>query len=237
MALRLHRATRAAGIVSASAALFFSLSYVLLQLAEWAGWLGSAGGPESPSTPLGLYLLLTPSLLLGPVFLMAMVCLHESVPPARRVWSLGAAAFAAAYLPLIGMNYFVQLAWVAPRLASGRTAGLEPFLFVPFDSFLYAVDILGYGLMSVSTLLAALALRRDGAEGRARLWLLANGLLFPLITLQMYWRPLIWPAAFWALTFPAAMFFLAALFRSATVIGEPGAGGAPPSGAVDQDRE
>lgn len=136
------RSVRAAGFGSATAACGLSVTYVALQLAEWAGWLGSPGGPESSSTPLGLFLLLTPSLLLGPAFLLTMVCLHEAVPPARRVWSLAAAAFAASYLPLIGMNYFVQLTWVAPRLVSGRTSGIEPFVFVPFDSFLYAVDIL-----------------------------------------------------------------------------------------------
>jgi len=37
----------------------FSLLYIAVQLAEWAGVLGSAGGPESASTPLGIALLLT----------------------------------------------------------------------------------------------------------------------------------------------------------------------------------
>lgn len=69
--------------------------------------------------------------------------------------------------------------------------------------------------MSVSTLLAAFALGREGREGRARRWLLLNGMLLPFITLQMYWHPLIWPAALWAVTFPAAMLSLAALFRNA----------------------
>ncbi len=200
----------------------FSLAYVLAQLAEWAGWLGSAGGPESPSTPSGLVLLLTPSLLLGPFFLMAMVSLHDAVEPGRRVWSLGAAAFATAYLALTGVSYFVQLTWVAPRLAAGRVAGIEPFLFIPFDSFLYAVDILGYGFMSAATLLASLALGREGGEGRARRWLLANGLLLPFITLQMFWRPLIWPAALWAVTFPMGALSLLLLFRRAPVLASAG---------------
>lgn len=214
---RIFRATREAGIGSACAAFLCALAYVLLQLAEWAGWLGSAGGPESASTPSGLFLLLTPSLLLGPAFLLAMVCVHEAAAPARRVWSLSAVAFAAVYLTLISLNYFVQLAWVAPRLAAGRKAGLEPFLFVPFDSFLYAADILGYGFMSVSTLCAAAVLGREGAEGRARRWLLANGLLLPFITLQMYWHALIWPAALWAVTFPGAMLSLAGAFRASLI--------------------
>ena len=35
---------------------------------EWLGWAGSRGGPESVSTPLGIAILLTPSLLLGSSF-------------------------------------------------------------------------------------------------------------------------------------------------------------------------
>lgn len=215
MSLQVWPSTRKLGFGSAVAAAACSLAYVAGQLAEWAGWLGSAGGPESPSTPLGLAILLTPSLLLGPCFLLMMVSIHDAAPSGRRVWSLGATAFATVYLVLTGLTYFVQLAWIAPRLAAGRTAGIEPFLFVPFDSFLYAADILGYGFMSAATLLAAGTFDRHGAEGRARRWMIANGLLIPFIALQMFWRPLIWIAALWAVTFPACALSAAAVFRGA----------------------
>ncbi|MGH9628667.1 MAG: hypothetical protein ACRD7E_10065 [Bryobacteraceae bacterium] len=46
--------------------------------------------------------------------------------------------FATAHTVLISISYFVQLTWLTPRLAAGRTAGIEQFLFVPFDSLLYA---------------------------------------------------------------------------------------------------
>src|SRR5690606_34862884 len=42
--------TRVAGYGSAVLATVFSLTYVVGQLAEWMGWLGSQGGPESGST-------------------------------------------------------------------------------------------------------------------------------------------------------------------------------------------
>jgi len=109
---------------------------VVGQLAEWFGLLGSAGGPESSSTPLGIVVLLTPSLFLGSAFLLLLVAVHQVARPERKVWSLAALAFGTVYTALISINYYVQLAWVAPRLAEGRTAGMEPFLFVPFDSFL-----------------------------------------------------------------------------------------------------
>lgn len=190
-----------------------SLAYVAAQLAEWLGWLGSDGGPESSSTPVGLALLLTPSLLLGPSFLVLMASLHASTPAERRVWTQIALAFATAYATLIGLVYFVQLTLVAPRLAEGRVAGIEPFLFVPFDSFLYAVDLLGYGFMSLSTLFAARALDGAGPERAARRWLTANGLLLPFLVGQMFVQPLIWLAAAWAVTFPASTLALAGCFR------------------------
>ena len=205
--------TSAAGFWSAALATVFSLTYVLFQLAEWAGWLGSAGGPESMSTPLGIVLLLTPSLLLGPAFLVLLVSIDQIAPPEKKVWSQAAVAFGTVYMVLIGMNYFVQLTLVGPRLVEGRTAGIEPFLFVPFDSFLYAVDILGYSFMSVAALFAAPVFSGGGLERVARRFLIATGLVLPFLVGQMYVHALIWPAALWAVAFPGATWTLALLFR------------------------
>jgi hypothetical protein len=210
--------TRTAGFWSAVLATLFSVVYVVGQLAEWAGWLGSQGGPESASTPLGIVVLLTPSLFLGSSFLVLVVSIHQLASPDRQVWSHAAVAFATAYAVLISINYFVQLTWVAPRLAAGRTEGLEPFLFTPFDSFLYAVDILGYSFMSVATLFAALVFTGGGLNQIVRGFLIANGLLIPFIALQMYFHPLIWIAALWAVTFPGSTWSLAILFRRAGTI-------------------
>jgi hypothetical protein len=84
---------------------------------------------------------------------------------------------------------------------------------VPFDSFLYAVDILGYSFMSVATLFAARVFVGDGLQRIARWFLTANGLLLPFLVFQMYYHPLIWIAALWAVTFPGSTWALAVLFR------------------------
>lgn len=207
--------TRTLGFWSAVLATVLSITYDVGQLAEWMGLLGSQGGPESSSTVLGLVVLLTPSLFLGSAFLVLMVCVHQIASPDRKVHGSAAVAFATAYAVMISINYFVQLTLVAPRLAAGRTAGIEAFLFVPFDSFLYSVDILGYGFMSVATLFAARVFTGGGIQRVARLFLTANGLLLPFITLQMYAHWLIWIAALWAITFPGATWSLAIIFRRA----------------------
>ena len=156
--------TSTVGFWSAASATFFSIAYVIGQLAEWSGLLGSRGGPSSSSTPLGLIVLLTPSFFLGSSFLMLTVSIHYLAPVDRRIWSHAALLFATAYAVLTGTVYFVQLTLVMPRIARGQLEGIEPFLFVPFDSFLYAVDILGYSFMSVATLLAARVFTGTGLD-------------------------------------------------------------------------
>jgi hypothetical protein len=163
----------------------------------------------------GLAVLLAPSLFLGSSFLVLVVSIHQLAAPDKRIWSHTAIAFATAYTVLISLVYFVQLTFVAPRIARGRIEGIEVFLFEPFDSFLYAVDILGYSFMSVATLFAARVFTGDGLSKVARWFLTANGLLLPFIALQMYYHPLIWVAALWAVTFPGSTWTLAIIFRRA----------------------
>lgn len=216
MTTEISPSTKAVGFWSAVLATVFSIAYVVGQLAEWAGWLGSQGGPESASTPLGLVVLLTPSLFLGSSFLVLAVSIHQLSSPDRKIWSHAAVAFATAYAVLISVTYYVQLTLVAPRLASGRVAGIEPFLFVPFDSFLYSVDILGYSFMSLATLFAAGVFTGRGLERPVRWFLIANGLLLPFLALQIYFHWMIWIASLWAVTFPGSTWSLAILFRRAS---------------------
>jgi hypothetical protein len=189
----------------------FSGSYVALQLFEWLGLLGSAGGPESPSSATGLALLLTPSLLLGPAFLILMAALHQIAPTERRAFSQAALGFATVYATLVSMVYFTQLTLVAPRMIAHDVAGIEPFLFVPYRTFLFAVDLLGYSMMSLATLFSAFALPAGPKAHRTRAAMIANGLILPFLALQMYWPVLIWGGALWGITFPAAMVLLALL--------------------------
>lgn len=216
--VQISPSTKMMGFWSAVLATVLSITYIMGQFAEWLGLLGSQGGSTSDSTPLGLVVLLTPSLFLGSSFLVLIVSIHQLTPPDKRVWSHAAIVFATIYTALISIVYFVQLTLVTPRIAHGRIEGIEVFLFVPFDSFLYAVDILGYSFMSVATLFAAQAFTNSGLHRVVRLFLLANGLLLPFIALQMYFHSLIWVAALWAVTFPGSTWMLAILFQRAGTI-------------------
>ena len=210
---RLSPTIRKIGFWSAILSSIFSIIYIIGQLAEWLGWLGSKGGPESASTPLGLVVLLTPSLFLGSSFLVLMVSVHYYAPEDKKIWSHIGILFATIYAALISINYFVQLTLVTPHLMRGEVESVRFLLFTPFDSFLYSVDILGYSFMSMATLFAAFVFAAGGLERTVRWFLIANGLLLPFIALQNYYHPLIWPASLWAITFPGATISLAFLFK------------------------
>ena len=206
-------ATAKVGIAAGLACAFFAFAYIVAQFFEWAGMLGSAGGPDAPSTSLGIAILLTPSLLLGPSFVVLMAALHCVAPQDRKIFSLSALAFAVMYATLTGLVYFVQLTFVGPRIAAGDTADIGLLLFVPYKSFLFAIDLLGYSLMSLSTLIGAFALPQEPASRVPKWAMIANGLLLPFLAFQMFVPALIWPAAAWAITFPVMTALLAAMFR------------------------
>jgi hypothetical protein len=209
-------ATRRVGLYSATASAALSITYVLGQILEWQGLLGSAGGPESTSSPLGIAVLLTPSFLLGCAFVTMMAALHQESPSTRKAISQAGLAFATMYATLVTLVYFVQLTLVGPRMAAGDMANIEFLRFVPYRSFLFAVDLLGYSFMSLAMLFGAFALSGIPAGRTPRIYMLATGLLLPAIALQMYVPQLIWIAALWGITFPAASLSIARMFARKT---------------------
>jgi hypothetical protein len=207
-------ATRKTGIAAAACSLVFSLAYIGAQVLEWAGLLGSSGGPNASSTAFGIAVLLTPSLLLGPSFVVMMAALHSAAPDERKVFSLAGLALATCYATLTGLVYFVQLTFVGPRLAAGDTAGIELLLFVPYQSFLFAIDLFGYSLMCLASLLAAFALPDFPHRRLTRAAMIANGAIAPFLAFQMFLPVLIWLAALWTITFPLSAALLMRMFRS-----------------------
>ncbi len=202
------------GYWSAFLASVFSIIYIIGQLAEWFDLMGSGGGPENASTAIGIIVLLVPSLLLAPSFALMILCTHYYAPEEKKVWSHAGIIFATVYTVMVSINYYVQLTLVVPHMLRGDIESIRVFLFTPFDSFIYSVDVLGYSFMSLSTLFTAFIFSKNGLEGTARRFLIANGLLIPFLALQIYYHPLIWPASLWAITFPGATITLARIFRN-----------------------
>lgn len=117
------------------------------------------------------------------------------------------------YAVLVSIVYFVELTVVIPHLLRGECDKVAAFILVPDGSFMYALDVLGYGFMSLATLFAAPVTTGDKLDRRIRWALMANGLLAPVIPLRMVFPVLIFVAALWIVTFPLSTVMLAVLFR------------------------
>jgi len=140
-----------------------------------------------------------------------MVSIHYFVRDERKIWSLIGLSFAIIYAVLVCIVYYVQLGIVIPHMIRGQTEYIV-MLILEHGSFLFAIDILGYGFQSLATLFVAFAF----TDGKLQRWIrylyIANGLLvFPLL-LQIYWPELVYIAGLWTITFIVPATLLAVLF-------------------------
>jgi len=190
------------GFWAALAACAASICYGVPQLLQVAGLLAD---------PWDRILIFAPSLVLAPVFVLAMAALHEAAPASRRVFSLSGLALATMYGTLACIVYTTQLSVVIPADLDGNGEPVKFLACCQQHRFLTGVDLMGYTLMSLAMLVAAPAL--TGVAGRAaRVWFFLNGALAPVLIAQVLWPALIVVGAAWLVTFPVAMASLAVWF-------------------------
>jgi len=96
-------------------------------------------------------------ILLAASIVAMVAALHAGTHGERRVLSLLALAAAIVYAPFCMGNYFVQLAVVATNPLSHPPDVLKLIAFVP-GSLTFALDMLGYTFLCLSTLAAAFVL-------------------------------------------------------------------------------
>lgn len=153
------------------------------------------------------------SLLLAPTFVIMIVCVHYLAPDQKRLWSHTALAFALLYAALASIVYVVWLFVVEPKVISGESEEVAPFLFEP-GSFTQMVDGLAYTYMGIATLFAApvFSRTRGGVERWVRRLCLVNGALSVLVFLSYVFYSLIL-GIWWSFSFPALAIVLAVHFR------------------------
>ena len=195
------------GYWSATFSCIFALAYILAQLSDFAGLFG----PQSSA--LGLVSLMLPSFFLAFSYLILAVSIHNFVPQHRKIFSHVGLVLAILYAALIIIVYYVQLTFVIPNLIRNTVEEISVFIFIPFNSFLFALDVLGYGIMNLSTLFFAFAFEKTGPEKWIRYFLIMNGVLFPTNLFSMLFPPLLILDFPWAITFPVSMILLAKFFK------------------------
>lgn len=156
------RATYLVGVWSAIAvALHFGAFGVLLVVGFWM-----------PTAMLSYGVCLAAA----PFFVAMMASLALQAGPERRIWGALAVAFAVAYSVLIGTTYFLQLALFA---AGGDALSPEATRLLAFapGSVTFALDMLGYGFMTLATLAGAGVFVGGGLSAWLRWWFVAHGAL------------------------------------------------------------
>lgn len=126
---------------------------------------------------------LYPSLVLAPLFVVLLVCVHLYAAPERRVWSLSALAIGVIYATMATINYSIQLVSVRLALTSGDGAGLAMFPQANPNSITSGLGN-SYIYMSIAMLLAAFVFAHGRQERRIRWMFIIAGLAAPL---QLAW--------------------------------------------------
>ncbi len=196
----MHNSTNKIGFWAAVLSVFFGLAYSVPQLLSTAKVL-----PH----PQDLFWLFLPSLFLAPVFLITMICLHYAATASLRIWTAIGMSFAVLYCADVTMVYFTQLTVVIPTELKGDLHEKQVLLFDK-QTFLTAVDCLGYFFMSISTFFAAFAFKNSKWLCRGLLW---NGALMPILVLAFFYPVFYYIGAVWMITFPMAMINAATFFK------------------------
>jgi hypothetical protein len=124
--------------------------------------------------------------LLAVSFVVVANSLHASARPEVRIWGRIAVSFSVIYAVFICFVYYSQLTVVRLGLLAGDSLRLVNF--TP-GSWLFAVDMLGYTFLALSTLAAVFMFRKTGLEKAIRIFLIIHTalgvptVLFPALPL------------------------------------------------------
>ena len=165
-----------------------------------------------PASPRDLLLILGPSILLAPSFLILMISVHHFAPDEKKIWSHIGVAFAVAYCIFVTIVYFVGLTIQLPHTIQGDLDKYELLKYIP-KSFMTAIDALGYASMSLAMLFASPVFGKSGLQNWIRRLFIANGVLAPVILATQVYPLIAYIGGFWIITFPSATCLLTIMFR------------------------
>ena len=117
------------------------------------------------------YIWMYPGILLTPMFVILMTCIHYNVDDERKIFSQIGLCFAIISAVAITTDYFIQLTVIQPSLLKGETEGLALFSQYNPHGIFIALEDLGYLMMSLAFLLAGTVFVKDERLERAIRWL------------------------------------------------------------------
>ena len=181
----MHTSTAKLGFWSALAAtvawLLFTICFLAIPASKprfvWTDLAGFVEYARAHDRTL-IYIAQACMALFGPLYVMIVSSLAESVAPERRGLLRAALGLGVGFAVLTGINYFTHITAVRFNLDRGTTAGLEQLVQHKPDSVMAAINMLGWTVyFGLSTLLASAAFgsQSGNLERAIRLALLANG--------------------------------------------------------------
>ncbi len=138
------------------------------------------------SFPLDARLIYGFSLGIATPFTLALLALHYAIPGRKKLWSHAAVLFAVIYAVYVTLNYVVQLATVIPAQLQGAADQIRVLDQTPHSLF-WDVDALGYIFMGLATTCVSFVFTRTRPERWVKWFMLANGLLTPVIGLVYFY--------------------------------------------------
>ena len=117
------------------------------------------------------YIWMYPGILLTPMFVILMTCIHYYVDDEKKIFSQIGLCFAVISAVAITMDYFIQLTVIQPSLIKGETEGLALFSQYNPHGIFIALEDLGYLMMSLAFLFAGASFAKDERLERAMRWL------------------------------------------------------------------
>jgi len=200
----MNPSTSRIGFWASVIATIFGLGYIVALLATLAGVLVG---------PWATFYQLAPSIVLALSYMVLMACVFDVASTERKIWATIGLGFALMYSVMNSIVYFTELTVVIPRVLRNEAGPISVLLFEP-GAFLFAVNGLAYGFMSMAALFASPVFTRPGLETRVRWAMFAHGIIGPFIVGAVLWSPLTYIGALWIVTFPVMGILLAILFRS-----------------------
>jgi hypothetical protein len=154
---------------------------------------------------------LVSGIILIPIFILLMACIHEFSPADKKIYSRLGLLFTIGYAVLIGFNYYLQLTLVRKNLYTAVFAMDDP------QSIMWVIEVLGYGFMGLATLSAAFIFTNGKLEKVIRWLFIINGVLGigGMIGYALGWslNVLLGGLIVWDIIMPLSSLLLAVVFR------------------------
>lgn len=121
-------------------------------------------------------------LILAPCFVVMIISVFYITPTNNKIWGHIGISFAIIYAVLILITYYTQLAVVRTNSIEVSNEVLKLFEFTP-GSFLFSIDMLGYGFMCLATLAISQVFINKGISKWIKRFSIIHGFFFiPTIT-------------------------------------------------------